>query len=555
MQSDCELLRQYIEDKSETAFAELVRRHLGLVYSAAIRQVGSHSALAEDITQTVFINLVRQAPVLVRHETLVGWLHTSVRYTALRSLRDLRRRQAREQKAIAMQMNATPNIPWEQIRPVLDEAVGELSETDRQAVLLRYFQGRSHREVGEALGQTEDAARVRVNRALEKLRQIFARRGVVTTEAILGEIILTNAAEAEPVGLAGRVNKNAASAAKVAAVGWSGLVLRLIFMTTKNKILIAAALILLAWLFTLGLPRWVGAFASDPSPESSISKASSVMPKNGLSAVQLPQAAPVPASSSKVATTAAIPSALDGSSQPSPKNAPAPPPLPGRGPGGAGFGKGANNFRSQYANFFAKMNFTQAQQDAFIKTLSNNQDQLVAAFQSAKSKLSDAQFNELMNNAEAQIMNDPGPHDPLTMFGQELLNKEYDLLGITAQIQAIKDNTETQLRQALGTNVNYAYYQSYTSNGGIRQWVANGFSNALQSAGLPDLSVDQQEALVDIVAGNLQQGPSDPVSSLNHVQQVANQASAVLSPNQIEVLTKNLQQPAGLSYARFNKTP
>ncbi|MGH8337488.1 MAG: RNA polymerase sigma factor, partial [Gammaproteobacteria bacterium] len=209
MPTDRELLCQYAEEGSEAAFAELVRRHVGLVYSAAVRQAGGNVSLAEDITQTVFIILARQAPTLVRHETLVGWLHTSVRYTTLRSLRDLRRRQAREQKAVAMETNASPNVPWEQVKPLLDEAVGQLNEPDRQAVLLRFFQGRSHREVGEALGQTEDAARVRVDRAVEKLRRYFVRRGIVTTGVLLGETILANAAEIEPAGLAGKVSGKA----------------------------------------------------------------------------------------------------------------------------------------------------------------------------------------------------------------------------------------------------------------------------------------------------------------------------------------------------------
>ena len=150
MITDSELLRQYVKDGSETAFTELVQRYGALVYSAALRSVGGQGPLAAEITQDVFILLVRKAPSLIKHETLVGWLHTTTRYVALRALHKLRQRDVREQEAVAMQTLTAPEVQWEQLRPLLDEAVGQLAEPDRNAILLRYFQGWSHREVGAA---------------------------------------------------------------------------------------------------------------------------------------------------------------------------------------------------------------------------------------------------------------------------------------------------------------------------------------------------------------------------------------------------------------------
>ena len=176
MTDDAELLRRYAEEKSQEAFAELVRRHLGLVYHAALRQCGGDAHRAQDVAQTVFADVARKARSLARRPALAGWLHTSTRYAAAQAVRGEVRRQRREQEAHAMnEIMAKANsddaaADWERMRPVIDEALHALGERDREAVLARFFEGRAFAEIGRQLALSEDAARMRVERALEKLR-------------------------------------------------------------------------------------------------------------------------------------------------------------------------------------------------------------------------------------------------------------------------------------------------------------------------------------------------------------------------------------------------
>jgi len=226
MISDVELLREYAEQGSETAFAELVRRYLNLVYATALRLANGDAALAEDVTQSVFTDLARKAAELRSHSTLAGWLHTSAYYATAKSIRGEQRRRRREQEASTMNETTTADAEncWTQMRPVLDEAVNRLGETERNAVLLRFFQEKSYREIGQTLGVSEDAARMRIERGLEKLRDQFARRGVVATVTLLTTALGAKAASvAAPNTLAAQVvqkswsNTGATKAGGVAA--------------------------------------------------------------------------------------------------------------------------------------------------------------------------------------------------------------------------------------------------------------------------------------------------------------------------------------------------
>ena len=208
MTPDSELLRRYARTNSEDAFAELVRRHVNLVYSAALRQVNGDAHLAQDVAQTVFTDLARKAGSLARRETLTGWLYTSAHFAAAKIARTENRRRDREEKfmreptKIRAEEAASPErADWEKLRPVLDDAMHELKETDREAILLRYFENRQFAEVGAKLGLNENAARMRVERALEKLRAIFAKRGITTATA-LASVISANAVQLAPANLA-----------------------------------------------------------------------------------------------------------------------------------------------------------------------------------------------------------------------------------------------------------------------------------------------------------------------------------------------------------------
>ena len=182
---DIALLKQFAENGSEPAFAEIVSRHVNLVYSAALRKVGDAHA-AQEISQAVFIILARKAQSLGAKTILSGWLHQTTRLTAANFLRGEIRRQKREQEAFMRStLNEDINETWRQIAPVLDDAISKLGAKDRDAIVLRYFENKSLVEVGAAMGTGEDAAKMRVSRALEKLRKIFSKRGVRLSAALI----------------------------------------------------------------------------------------------------------------------------------------------------------------------------------------------------------------------------------------------------------------------------------------------------------------------------------------------------------------------------------
>ena len=225
MNDDSELLRRYASESAEGAFAEIVRRHIGLVYHAALRQTGDAS-LAEEVTQSVFVDLARKAGGLAGRASIAGWLFTSTRFAATKAKRGERRRQAREQEIFAMHEfthDSTAAADWARLRPVIDEALHALDERDREAVLLRFFEGRPLAEVGEKLAMSEDTARVRVARALDKLQGLLARRGITSTTAALGVAMEGQASAAAPAGLAVCVTSGALAAAGVGALGWGSV--------------------------------------------------------------------------------------------------------------------------------------------------------------------------------------------------------------------------------------------------------------------------------------------------------------------------------------------
>jgi RNA polymerase sigma factor (sigma-70 family) len=231
MTTDPELLRHFARTNSEDAFAELVKRHVNLVYAAALRQVNGDDHLARDVAQTVFTDLARKAGSLAGRENLAGWLYTSAHFAAAKTVRGETRRRDREEEFMREPANETaPDADWERIRPALDAAMHELKEADREALLLRYFENRQFAEVGAKLGLNENAARMRVERALEKLRLVFAKRGI-TTAATLASVLSVHAIQTAPVQLAATL-----TAGSLTTTGTGTFTLLKIMTATKLKL-------------------------------------------------------------------------------------------------------------------------------------------------------------------------------------------------------------------------------------------------------------------------------------------------------------------------------
>jgi RNA polymerase sigma factor (sigma-70 family) len=204
--SDWQLLEEYAQRDSDAAFTLLVQRYVNLVYSAAVRQLPS-SGLAEDVVQNVFILLARKAHRLSPKTILAGWLLQTTRHVAYTMRRSEARRSRREWQAHSLTATSNETAVWEEIAPLLDDALAQLRESDRAAVSLRYFQHKNLVEVGEALGVTEEAAKKRVARAVERLRTFFTQRGVLLPATVLCGLIVSRAVEIAPAGCAQRVAK------------------------------------------------------------------------------------------------------------------------------------------------------------------------------------------------------------------------------------------------------------------------------------------------------------------------------------------------------------
>jgi RNA polymerase sigma factor (sigma-70 family) len=211
------LLAEFARTGSEAAFRELLTRYVDLVHSAAIRLVNGDAHTAQDIAQTVFVDLARKARSLPPEVMLGGWLHRHTCFVAANLMRGDRRRQARERQAAdmnAVQQRGDSNLA--DVAPILDDAINQLGSEDRTAILLRFFEQLDFRTVGEALGSTEEAAKKRVSRALDKLQQLLTTRGVSLSATALGGALAAEAIKAAPAGLvasiAGTALANSAAA-------------------------------------------------------------------------------------------------------------------------------------------------------------------------------------------------------------------------------------------------------------------------------------------------------------------------------------------------------
>ena len=240
-ENDQELLRQFTQGKSQDAFTALVNRYVNLVYSAALRQVRSPE-LAKEVSQTVFIELARRAPTLTPGTVVPAWLYKVTRNAAIDVVRRESRRQAREQIAFQMNEINEASTTWTDIEPLLDEAMQSLADSERTALLLRFFENKSLREVGEALGASEDAAQKRVSRALDSMREFFSKRKLAVSVTGLAALISANAIQAAPSGLAATLAAGSALAAGTISSSTLIPIAKTITMTAIQKAIVCVAL-------------------------------------------------------------------------------------------------------------------------------------------------------------------------------------------------------------------------------------------------------------------------------------------------------------------------
>jgi RNA polymerase sigma factor (sigma-70 family) len=237
--SDAQLIQDFAEHGTEAAFEEIVSRHANLVYSAAIRQV-ELSDIAAEVAQSSFVALAQAASSLAaqlnKDATLAGWLCRTARNIALKLRRDEFRRRSREKRAMEnLEPTSNSTVDWERVRPVLDDAMSELSESDYDALVLRFFRNQDLRSVGHALGVTDDAAQKRVSRALDKLRDLLCKRGIQTPAAALSMAISSNAIEAGPGGLAARISRAVLLSGAASTAVVSSTALKTTAMTTLTR--------------------------------------------------------------------------------------------------------------------------------------------------------------------------------------------------------------------------------------------------------------------------------------------------------------------------------
>ena len=247
MTACCQLLADYAQTRSELAFQEIVSRYLNLVYSSALRLVDGDEHRARDVAQVVFADLAGKAGQLAPGIMLGGWLHRHTCFVAAHIMRGERRRLAREREAVERNtLHQDVDADFARLAPLLDETINQLDEADRTAILLRFFEQKDFRNIGQTLASSEDAARMRVNRALNKLRDLLSQHGIRTTASALGIVLTANTVQAAPAGLTASISAAALAGTAAATSTIVATATKTIAMTTFQKTLVTATVAVLA---------------------------------------------------------------------------------------------------------------------------------------------------------------------------------------------------------------------------------------------------------------------------------------------------------------------
>jgi len=503
MTTDAELLKHYATQKSEAAFAKLVQRHLALVYSTAPRQLNGDTHLAQDVAQTVFMTLARKAASLSGHATLAGWLFLSTHHAAAQVVRSNRRRHTREEEAHAMYelfASTTAATDWERVRPVLDDALRDLADADREAVLLRFFEQRPFAEIGAALNVTEDAARMRVDRALEKLRALLVRRGITSSGAVLATALANQAMVAAPAGLA-----NTITSAVLATAAGS-------FMSTTTIILSAvAALAIGSTIYQTNQVRHAEAAMAATAGERDRARAQirelqqRATETDGRLTVAEQQTAALQRDLTSARSTRAVPTTLTRTGarlvlRPTPAD-----------PAEARRQAREMNIEGRetaYLAFYRQLGFTPAQHEQFKSLMIDYMDR------------DDAQVKAAMTAAMAQS---PKPdRAALDQVIEAILPKSYDewLAAISsdfgdATVQAFQHYDETAVGRVVATELASALFYTDTP-----------------------LTVPQADQLAEIIAANSRNAQGKVDLSAMNSDAIFAQAQAVLSAPQLAALRR-----------------
>jgi RNA polymerase sigma factor (sigma-70 family) len=519
MTEDARLLCRYTDDRSEEAFTELVRRHVNMVYFAALRRVGGDRHLADDVTQSVFADLARKAPSLKNRTVLTGWLYTSTRFAAAQTVRAEQRRRTHEQEAHNMnELHSTPEPGWDQLRPIIDEAMDELNEHEREAILLRFFENLPLAEVGAKFSSSPDAARMRIDRALDKLRGLLAKRGIASTSVALAAIFAGQSGLAAPSGLAAKISAGVLSQAGTLTTATLGL----------GKILTGVAIAALGTGLVVYEAKHIHSPAGSSGPTSQISSAGQDPIDPAEQTVSGPSQSVVSSPSRIVDNSNAVQPTL------SPAKAEAEPRL-----SAAEFKRKLNTDAEYRASIIA---LAKSRLDLFygplFKTL-NLPETRLDQFKDLliKKQLVGVEVNEAMRTTGIR-QEGTTPAELNTLFYQSMYDAER---GVDNEIKAFLTAPEN------------AQYVDYSED--LVPWIAvNALARTLQSTATP-LADEQAGQLVVLLRGSRPK-PNVPYSikilfgaglfPTTHTNpitaQVLEQAAAVLSPPQIDVLRQVQQQ-------------